>query len=85
LAKFLVNKECKLRIDLEEPRETIEISGTVVRFEDVEGRKDLAAVAVHFAEATVPMIYKMHINDYLSQVLRKGPEEEKSPPSAPKA
>ncbi len=85
LAKFLMNKECKLRIDLEEPRETVEISGTVVRFEDVEGRKDLAAIAVHFADATVPMIYKMHINDYLSQVLRKGPEDEKSPPPAPKA
>lgn len=75
LAKFLVGKECRLRLDLEEPRETIEIPGTVVRYEDVEGRKDLAAIAVHYAENGVPIIYKMHLNDYIGQ-LRKGPEDE---------
>jgi len=85
LAKFLVGKECRLRIDLEEPRETIEIPGTVVRFEDVEGRKDLAAVAVHYADQGVPLIYKMHLNDYIGQV-RKGSEEETpDKPAAPAA
>jgi PilZ domain len=68
LAKFLVGKECILRIDLDEPRESLEIKGTIVRYEDVEGRKDLTAVAIHFDEAAVPMTFKMHVNDYLSQV-----------------
>ncbi len=81
LAKFLVNKPCKLRVDLEEPRETIEIPGTVVRFEDVEGRKDLAAVAIHYDEGAVPMSYKMHLNDFIGQAVRK-PAEDGRPDAA---
>jgi hypothetical protein len=68
LAKFLVGKECLLRVELDEPRESLDIKGAIVRYEDVEGRKDLTAIAVHFDEASVPMSFKMHINDYLSQV-----------------
>ncbi len=68
LAKFLVGKDCTLRIDMEEPRESLEIKGSIVRFEDVEGRKDLAAVAIHFEEGSVPMSYKLHVNDFLGQV-----------------
>lgn len=68
LAKFLVGKECTIRIDMEEPRESLDIRGTIVRYEDVEGRKDLTAIAIHFDESAVPMTFKMHINDYLSQV-----------------
>lgn len=83
LAKFLVGKECRLRIDLEEPRETIEIPGTVVRYEDVEGRKDLAAVAVHYAENAVPLIYKMHLNDYMGQARK--PQEDDQAGKAPPA
>jgi hypothetical protein len=41
----------------------------------VEGRKDLAAVAIHFDEASVPMSYKMHINDYLSSTRQPSHEE----------
>lgn len=80
LAKFLVNKPCRLRVDLEEPRETIEIPGTVVRFEDVEGRKDLAAVAIHYDEAAVPMSYKMHLNDFIGQVVRKPTDDGRPQP-----
>lgn len=68
LAKFLVGKECTIRVEVDEPRESLDIKGTIVRFEDVEGRKDLTAVAIHFDEALVPMTFKMHINDYLSQL-----------------
>lgn len=68
LAKFLVGKECVLRVEMEEPRESLEIKGTIVRYEDVEGRKDLTAIAIHFDEAAVPMTFKMHINDYVSQL-----------------
>jgi hypothetical protein len=66
LAKFLVDKDCVLRLEMDEPRESLDIKGTIVRYEDVEGRKDLAAVAIHFSE--VPMSYKMHINEYLSKL-----------------
>jgi Tfp pilus assembly protein PilZ len=67
LAKFLVGKDCLLRVDMDEPRETIEIKGQIVRYEEVEGRKDLTAIAIHFDEQAVPMSFKMHVNDYLGQ------------------
>lgn len=75
LAKFLIGKECKLRVELEDPEETVEIPGSFVRHEDVEGRKDLAAVAINFDESLVPISYKMHLNDFLGQ-LRKGQGDE---------
>jgi hypothetical protein len=80
LAKFLVDKECILRVDMDEPRESLDIKGTIVRYEDVEGRKDLTAVAIHFDEQSVPMTFKMHVNDYLSQV--RQPRTDGDPPAA---
>jgi hypothetical protein len=82
IAKFLVGKECILRVEMDEPRESLDIKGTIVRYEDVEGRKDLTAIAIHFDEAAVPMTYKMHINDYLSQVRQPRHEESASEPPA---
>ena len=67
IASFLVNKDIVLRIDLDEPRVAIGIKGKIVRTEDVENRKDLVAVAIQYNEKEVPMSYKMHINNYLSQ------------------
>lgn len=68
IAKFLTGKQLVLRLDLDEPREVLALKGTAVRAEDVEGRKELIAIAVHFDEAAISMSYKMRINDYLSQV-----------------
>jgi hypothetical protein len=67
LAKFIMNKEAVLRIEIEEPRQILEIPGTIVRYEPVEGRKDISAFAIKFHEAKVPMAYKLLINDYLKQ------------------
>lgn len=83
LARFLVNKDCLIRLELDEPREILDIKGTIVRYEDVEGRKDLAAVAIHFDEASVPLSYKIHINDYLGQTRQGQAEGEAS--AAPQA
>ncbi len=68
VAKFLVEKETAIRFDFEDPRESMLIRGKTVRAEDVEGRKDLCAIAINFGEQTVPMSYKMRINDFLNQV-----------------
>jgi len=67
IAKFLVSKPCTVRIEIDDPRSTFDIRGSIVRSEPVEGRKDLAAVAIEFDPAAVPMTFKMHLNDYLSQ------------------
>jgi hypothetical protein len=68
VAKFLVDKEAGLRIDFDDPRESFLLKGKFVRSENVEGRKDLVALAILFDESRVPMGYKMRINDFLSAV-----------------
>ena len=68
VAKFLLNREAALRIDFDDPRESFLLKGTFIRSEAVEGRKDLIALAVVFNEHSVPMGYKVRLNDYLSQV-----------------
>jgi hypothetical protein len=68
IAKFLVDKEAALRIDFDDPRESFLLKGKFVRSENVEGRKDLVALAILFNETGVPMGYKMRINDFLSAV-----------------
>jgi hypothetical protein len=72
VAKFLVNKDSALRIDFDDPRESFLLQGKFVRAENVEGRKDLLALAVEFNESVVPMGYKLRLNDYLGQVHRTG-------------
>ena len=78
LARFLVGKECLLRLDLDEPRESLDIKGSIVRFEDVEGRKDLGAVAIRFDEVAMPLSYKIHLNGYFAQARPTRPESEAS-------
>ena len=68
VGKFLENKEAALRVDFEDPRESFLVKGKFLRSEAVEGRKDLVALIIHFNETTVPMGYKIRLNDYLSQV-----------------
>jgi hypothetical protein len=66
IAKFLVGKEAALRFDFDDPRESFLIKGTFVRSEEVEGKKEMIALAMAFDEATVPMGYKIRINDYIN-------------------
>jgi hypothetical protein len=66
VAKFLVNRDAALRVDFDDPRESFLLKGKFVRAEDVEGRKDLVALAVRFEETIIPMGYKIRINDYMS-------------------
>ncbi|MDC7234532.1 MAG: pilus assembly protein PilZ [Spirochaetales bacterium] len=63
-AKFLVNKTAILRI-LNSKGEYINISGTILRFEEVQGRRDLAAIALHFTLEALPLSYKVMINNFL--------------------
>jgi hypothetical protein len=66
IAKFLVGKETALRFDFDEPRESFLVKGTFIRSEEVEGKKEMIALAMSFDEATVPMGYKIRINDYIN-------------------
>jgi hypothetical protein len=85
IARFLVGKECVLRMEMDDPRETLDIKGSIVRFEDVEGRKDLGAVAISYHEGGMMMSYKLHLNAYVSQTRQPRVEDEKPPTAAGEA
>jgi Tfp pilus assembly protein PilZ len=72
VAKFLVNKAAFLKLDLLDPAETVQIPGKILRFEEVEGRSDIAAYAMKFEDEQVPMEYKMRLNNYI-RGMRKSP------------
>jgi hypothetical protein len=68
VAKFLVDKEAALKVEFDDPRENFFLKGKFVRSEDVEGRKELVALAINLDESIIPMAYKIRINNYISQV-----------------
>lgn len=70
VAKFLVGKEATLKIEKTNGG-IFSIEGKTLRHEPVEGRKDLAAIAMQFNEDSVPIEYKMIINDYLKHQDKK--------------
>jgi len=82
VAKFLVDKEAILRLEFDEPRDNFMIKGKFLRSESVEGRKELVSLVLLFDENTIPMGYKIRINDYLSQVRAENRGAEKVGPDA---
>ncbi|MDR1319304.1 MAG: PilZ domain-containing protein, partial [Treponema sp.] len=68
VAKFLVDREASMRISFDDPPESFLLKGKFVRSENVEGKKELIALAIQFYDSGIPMGYKIRINDYLSTV-----------------
>jgi hypothetical protein len=66
VAKFLINKETALRLDFDDPRESFLIKGKFIRSEEVEGKKELIALAMEYNDAFIPMGYKIRINDFIN-------------------
>ena len=96
VVKFLLNRDVTMRMDFDDPRESFSLKGRFIRAEMVEGRKELVALALALDESTVPMGYKIRINDFLSQVRadtrgteevpaeeKKTEEHKEKPPAAP--
>jgi Tfp pilus assembly protein PilZ len=65
VAKYLLDKEANLHLSFGDQPEPLQLAGKIIRYEEVDGRKEIAALAVHFHEATLPVQYKIRINDYL--------------------
>jgi hypothetical protein len=88
VAKFLVDRDTALRLDFDDPRESFLVRGKFVRAETVEGRKELIALAITFDESTIPMGYKVRLNDFLSVVRADNRPDNtqggESEPAAPK-
>ena len=78
--QFLVDRTASLRLEFDDPQETLTIAGTIVRFEPVEGRSDISAFAIQFEEKHVSMPFKMRLSSYLrliKQPLKKKPDPNK--------
>ncbi len=71
LPKFLQGKECITRFLFSEPDEVVDVKGTIVTAEPVEGRQDLASVGIKYDESQVPLAYKIRVNDFLSTTRKK--------------
>ena len=64
--KFLVGKNIALKIDFIDTNESVLVPGIIPRAEFLEGRKDIASVHIAFNADTVPMVYKIHINSFIT-------------------
>jgi len=76
VAKFLVNKDTALRFDFDDPRESFLVKGRFVRSENVEGKKEMIALAIQYDETSVPMGYKIRINEFLNTVRAESRSQE---------
>ena len=66
VAKFLIDKESVLRLDFDDPRESYLVNGKIIRAESVEGKKEMVALGMIFHEDTVPMSFKIRLNEFLT-------------------
>ena len=66
-AKFLINKTFSMGINMKDGS-LLQLSGVIKRFETVEGRKDLCAIALVYDEKGIPMQYTLALNSYFHSV-----------------
>ncbi|TFG60093.1 MAG: PilZ domain-containing protein [Spirochaetales bacterium] len=76
VGKFLADKDAILSLELEDHSRTMELKGKVYRYEPVEGRKELAVLIIIFNEETLPMEYKLKLNEYLSRSRISAPNQD---------
>jgi hypothetical protein len=62
LARFLLNKEAVLKVRFNDIDQSVIIPGKIIRYEEVKGRKDIAALAIQFKEADIPLTYTKKLN-----------------------
>jgi hypothetical protein len=76
VARFLVDKDTALRFDFDDPRESFLVKGKFIRSENVEGKKEMIALAIQYDESSVPMGYKIRINEFLNTVRAESRSQE---------
>lgn len=65
VSELFVNKAVALQLSLGNRDDLLRITGKIMRFEEVSGREDIAAIGIQFDEKSVPLIYQMRLNAYL--------------------
>lgn len=63
VAKFLQGRSAVLRLMLEDNSQVLTLPGKFVRFEAVEGRRDITQAALAYDAEAIPHIYKLKMND----------------------
>ncbi len=58
VAKFLVDKDAVLQLSFGSGKELFKISGKIIRFEEVAGRKDISSLAINFEEEEAPVAHR---------------------------
>jgi len=67
IAPFLLNKDCVLKFEFDDPTVVVGLRGKIIRAELVEKRKDLIAIAMAYNVANVPLAYKIRLTQYFNQ------------------
>ncbi|MBN1647707.1 MAG: PilZ domain-containing protein [Spirochaetales bacterium] len=67
IAKYLVEKNIVLYLQTDLEVRHIKLPGVIKRWDKVEGRKDLAIIAVQFNENIMPMCLKSKLNDAMEK------------------
>jgi hypothetical protein len=71
VAKFLQGRSAVLRLVLEESGQVLQLPGTFVRVDPVEGRRDITQAALQYDEDAVPHVYKLKLNDVIRALKAK--------------
>lgn len=64
--KFLVGKSIGLKMDFFDTNESVLIPGIIPRAEFLQGRQDIVIAHIAFNAENVPMVYKIHINGFIT-------------------
>lgn len=70
VAKFLTGKVVRLKLLLDDGKESFILPGKIVRFDEFQEQKGIGAAGIQFDEPNVPMEYKMRLNEYLVTLRR---------------
>jgi hypothetical protein len=65
VAKYLMEKEAVLHLSFGDQPDALQLQGRIIRYEEVDGRKEIAAIAIKFDQKAIPVQYNIHINAYL--------------------
>lgn len=68
IPKFIMNKDIIVNIFLSERKETLQLQGKIVRYEEVVNRRDIYGIGVEFYPDKIPYEYKILINNYLDKL-----------------
>lgn len=65
IQKFIMNQPVILQVNFQDPEETLQIKGVIIGTGEIQGRKDILVASIKFDKTTVPIQYKIRINNYI--------------------